>query len=48
MSVVRFILPAVIAVRSHRVAVERVWRAKVYGGKGLDGLLARLAKSLRK
>src|SRR5260370_35570491 len=23
----------VIAVQSHKVAVERVWRAKVYGGK---------------
>ena len=31
--------PAVIAVRLHRVAVERVWRAKVYGGKDWTGCL---------
>jgi hypothetical protein len=31
--------PAVIAVRSHRVAVERVWRAKAYGGKDRTGCL---------
>ncbi len=31
--------PAVIAVRSHRVAVEWVWRAKTYGGKDWTGCL---------
>src|ERR1035438_1717084 len=31
--------PAVIAVRSHRVAVEWVWRAKAYGGKDWTGCL---------
>jgi hypothetical protein len=31
--------PAVIAVRSHTVAVERVWRAKAYGGKDRTGCL---------
>ena len=35
------------AARSHRVAAERVWRAKAYGRGGLDGLPAWLAKGMR-
>ena len=31
--------PAVIAVRSHRVAVEQVWRVNAYGGKDWTGCL---------
>ena len=37
-----------VRIWSHRVAVERVWRTKAYGGKDRTGCLrAWLAKSMR-